>query len=69
MVWARGEKSDLKYLKAAVECKPSGRPKKRWIVGIKQDLEKLGILNWEQEVQNREEWKEVSMATKTLEKL
>jgi len=43
-------RSDTEYLKAAVEWKPTekrarGRPKKRWIDGIKQDLEKLVILN------------------------
>jgi len=32
------------------------------------DLEKLRIPNWEEKVQNREEWK-VFMATKTLEEL
>jgi hypothetical protein len=67
-------RSDSEYLKATVEWKPTGkrprgRPKKRWIDGIKQDLEKLGIPNWEEKVQNREEWKEVSVAAKTLEEL
>jgi hypothetical protein len=35
--------------------RPKERPKKRWIDGVKQDLEKLGILNWEEKIQNREE--------------
>lgn len=43
-------RSDSECLKAAVEWKPTEkrqreRPKERWIDGIKQDLEKLGILN------------------------
>ncbi|VVC43813.1 HMG-I/HMG-Y, DNA-binding, conserved site [Cinara cedri] len=67
-------RSNSDYLKAAIEWKPTGkrprgRPKKRWIDGIKQDLEKLGISNWEDKVQNREEWREVSVAAKTLEEL
>jgi len=40
-------RSDSENLKAAVEWKPTGkrprgRPKERWIDGIKQNLEKLG---------------------------
>eukprot|EP00102_Acyrthosiphon_pisum_P016377 XP_008187319.1 PREDICTED: uncharacterized protein LOC103310527 [Acyrthosiphon pisum] len=67
-------RSNFDYLKAAAEWKPTGkrprgRPKKRWIDGIKQDLEKLGISNWEEKVQNREEWRELSVAVKTLEEL
>jgi len=47
-----------KYDKAAVEWKPTGerprrRPKKRWIDGVKQDLEKLEIPDCEEKVQNR----------------
>jgi len=69
-------KSNSEYLKPAIEWKhwkptgkrPRGHPKKRWIDGIKQDLEKLGILNLEEKVQNREEWK-VLVAAKTLEEL
>jgi hypothetical protein len=62
------------YLKAVAKWKPTGkrpkgRQKKRWIDSIKQDLEKLGISNWEEKLQNREEWRELSVAAKTLEEL
>lgn len=33
----------------------------QWIDGVKQDLEKLEILNWKEKIQNREEWKSVSV--------
>jgi len=49
--------------------RPRGRPKKRWKDGVKQDLEKLGILNWAEKIQNREDWKAVSVAAKTLKEL
>lgn len=39
---------------------------KRWMDGITQDLEKLGIPNWEEKVQNREEWKECQWRKKLL---
>lgn len=53
-------RSDSEYLKAAVEWKstgktPRGHPKKEWIDEIKQDLEKLGVPNWEEKVHNQEE--------------
>ncbi|VVC36209.1 Hypothetical protein CINCED_3A016796 [Cinara cedri] len=62
------------YFKVAVERKPTRkrprrRPKKWWIDEIKQGLEKLGILDWEKKVHNREEWKEVSVAAKILDEL
>lgn len=41
--------------------------KKQWVDGIKHDLEKFGILNWEERVHDREEWKKV--AVKTLKEL
>jgi len=65
-------RSNSDYLKAAAVWKLTGkrsRGKKRWIDGIKLDLEKLGISNWEEKVQNREEWRELSVAAKTLEEL
>lgn len=49
--------------------KPRGRPKKRCVDVIKQGLEKLGIQNLEENAQNWEEWREVSVAAKILEEL
>jgi len=49
--------------------RPRKRPKKRWIDGIKQDLEKLEIPNWEEKLHNRKRSKEVSVVTKTFEGL
>jgi hypothetical protein len=54
-------RSNSEYLKTTAEWKPIGkrpigRPKKRWIDGVKQDLEKLGIPNWREKIQNREKW-------------
>jgi hypothetical protein len=66
-------RSDSEYLEVVVSTivvphreETKRRPKKRWIDGIKQDLEKLGIPNWEGKVRNREEWKEVSVTAKLL---
>ncbi|KAL4154225.1 hypothetical protein QTP88_002052 [Uroleucon formosanum] len=63
MLWACDESLTQSTLKAAADWKPTGKrprgcPKKRWIDAVKQDLEKLGILNWEENIQNREEWKD-----------
>lgn len=63
--------SDSEYPKSAVEWKSLEKrrrryPKKRWVDGIKQDLEKLAILNWEEKVQNRRGRKEVSVGHKLI---
>lgn len=66
--------SSSENLKAVVEWKTTGkrhrgRPKKRWMDGIRQDFEKLGITNLKEKVNNRKEWKEVTVVAKILEEL
>jgi hypothetical protein len=46
--------------------RPRGRPKKHWIDGIRQDLERLKIMNWEELVQDRGSSRALTEAAKTL---
>jgi hypothetical protein len=36
-----------------------GRPKKRWINDVEQDLRKLGIRNWRSRAGDRQQWRAV----------
>jgi hypothetical protein len=36
-----------------------GRPKKRWINDVEQDLRKLGIRNWRSRAGDRQRWRAV----------
>lgn len=64
-------KNESTSIRAAIEWqpmekKPRGRPRKRWIDGVKQDLETLKVTNWLDRIQNREDWRTVAVAAKIL---
>jgi len=47
--------------RAAIEYKPTGRrsrgrPKKLWMDGVQQDLERLEVTDWEEWIQDRDYW-------------
>ncbi|XP_025418887.1 uncharacterized protein LOC112689408 [Sipha flava] len=65
---------DTEINRAAIEYKPTGkrprcRPKKRWMDGVQQDLEKLEVTDWEERIQDRDYWRAMTMATKTFTEL
>ena len=45
---------------------PTGRPKIRWGVDVKRDIQRLKVPNWKIFVQDRRRWKEVVVKAKTL---
>jgi len=45
---------------------PRGRPRKRWIDVVEEDLKTLGVEDWRKAVQNRDKLRNVVMAAKTL---
>jgi len=46
--------------------RPRGRPRKRWIDAVEEDLKILGVENWRETAQDRYRWRSVVMAAKTL---
>jgi len=42
------------------------RTRKRWIDVVEEDLKTLGVEDWREIVQNRDMWRSVVMAEKTL---
>jgi hypothetical protein len=46
--------------------RPRGRPRKRWLDTV-EDLKKIGVREWRTSVSNREEWRQIVMAAKTLQ--
>jgi hypothetical protein len=42
-----------------------GRPRKRWNVGIEEDMEIMGIRQWRKLCKERAEWKRITEKTKT----
>lgn len=37
-----------------------GRPRKRWVDSVQEDLEKTGISNWKEKAADRGEWKKIT---------
>jgi hypothetical protein len=67
-IMRRGENETVRV---ALEWKPQGnrprgRPRKRWIDVVEKDLKSLGIEDWREVVQDRDRWRSVVMAAKTL---
>jgi hypothetical protein len=44
----------------------AGRPKSRWEGGVRNDLKKMKLMKWGEQVQNRLKWKNIVEKTKTL---
>jgi len=42
-----------------------GRPRKRWIVCIEEDMQIMGIRRWRKQCKERAEWKRITEKAKT----
>ena len=56
--------------KRVLEWKPAGRrirgrPRKRWIEDIKEDIQSMGIRGWRKLSKERTEWKRITKKAKT----
>jgi hypothetical protein len=57
-------------LKRILEWKPTGtrirgRPRKRWIADIEEDMQIMGIKQWSNQCKERAEWKRITEKSKT----
>jgi hypothetical protein len=67
-------RDEAKAVRATIEYQLSGkrlrsRPRKRWFDGVSQDLRSLDVEDWEKIIKDRERWKALNVAAKTLEEL
>jgi len=49
--------------------RPAGRPKSRWEDDVRNDLKKMKLINWAEQVQDRPKWKDIVEKAKTLSEL
>jgi len=61
---------DKRTLKRILQWKPigtrtRGRPKKRWIADIEEDLQIMGVRRWRKQCEERVEWKRITEKAKT----
>jgi hypothetical protein len=61
---------DKRTSKRVLEWKPIDtrireRPRKRWVVGIEEDMQIVGIRRWRKQCKERAEWKRITEKTKT----
>jgi hypothetical protein len=65
-------RNEEKTVRMVLEERPTGKrprgwPRKRWLDKVEEDLKKIGVREWRTTVHNREEWKQIVMAEKTLQ--
>ena len=61
---------EKKTPKRVLEWKPidrriRGRPRKRWIEDVEEDIQRLGIRGWRKLCKERTEWKRITEKAKT----
>ena len=49
--------------------RPVGRPKSRWEDGVRNDLKRMKLIKWTEQVQDRLKWKEIVVKAKTVPEL
>ena len=49
--------------------RPVGRPKSRWEDYVRNDLKKMKLIKWAEQVQDRLKWKEIVEKAKTIPEL
>ena len=63
-------KDDKRTSKRILEWKPigrriRGRPSKRWILDMEEDMQVMGIRRWRKQCEERAEWKRITEKAKT----
>jgi len=61
---------DKRTRKRILQWKPigtgtRGRPRKRWIAGIEEDLQIMGVRRWRKQCEERAEWNKITEKAKT----
>ena len=61
---------DKRTSKRILQWKPigtriRGRPRKRWITGIEENLQIMGVRLWRKQCEERAEWKKITEKAKT----
>jgi len=49
--------------------RPAGRPKSRWEDDVRNDLKKMKLMKWAEQVQDRFKWKDIVEKAKILSEL
>jgi hypothetical protein len=49
----------------SIGTRTRGRPRKRWIAGIEEDLQIMGVRRWRKQCEERAEWKKMTEKAKT----
>jgi ribosomal 50S subunit-associated protein YjgA (DUF615 family) len=64
-------RSEEETIRAVIEWQPEGkrprgRLRKRWLDIIEEDLKTVGVKEWKEIIQDREKWRDIVFAAKTL---
>ena len=66
VMWMDDKRTPKRILQwKPIGTRTRGRPRKRWIAGIEEDLQIMGVRRWRKECEERAEWKRITEKAKT----
>jgi len=66
VMWTDDKRTPKRILQwKPIGMRTGGRPQKRWIAGIKEDLQIMGVRRWRKQCEERAEWKKITKKAKT----
>jgi hypothetical protein len=61
MMWMDDKRTPTRILEwKPIGTRIGGRPRKRWIVDIEEDMQIMGIKQWRNQCKERAEWKRIT---------
>jgi hypothetical protein len=65
MMWMYDKRTPKRILEwKPIRTRIRGRPRKRWIVDIEEDMQIMGIRQWRKQCKERAEWKRITAKRK-----
>ena len=66
VIWMDDKRTSKRILQwKPIGTRTRGRPRKRWVAGIEEDLQIMGVRRWRKQCEERAEWKKITEKAKT----
>jgi hypothetical protein len=66
VMWMDGKRTPKRILQwKPIGTRTAGRPRKRWIAGIEEVLQIMGVRPWRKQCEERAQWKKITEKAKT----
>jgi len=66
VIWMDDKRTHKRILQwKPIDTRTRGRPRNRWVAGIEEDLQIMGVRRWRKQCEERAEWKKITEKAKT----